>query len=228
MIDSLLRGDYGVAPTNVPNLVLGVLLAFLSGQAVAWVYMFTHNGLSYSRSFVVSLILMPVIVAVVMTVLTNSLVTAFGMMAVFAVVRFRNILRDTLDTAYVLAVLVLGMACGTAKFTTAVLGCLAICIILGYLWLTGFGTRHRFDLVLNLCWQRPGPELTDLNRLLDRHCRRVTRVNQKLAADGIGMNYSYQLLMRDPDRADEMLSEVGALAGVENLTSALVGDESEM
>ena len=34
--------------------------------------------------------------------------------------------------------------------------------------------------------------------------------------------------MRDPDRADEMLSEVGALTGVINVTSAQVGDESEM
>ena len=156
MFDVLLHGDYGLAPTNLSYLALGVLLAFLSGQAIAWVYMFTHNGVSYSRSFVVSLILMPVIVAVVMTVLANSLVTAFGMMAVFAVVRFRNILRDTLDTAYVLAVLVLGMACGMAKFTTAVMGCAAICMILVYLWLTGFGTRHRFDLILNLSWLRPG------------------------------------------------------------------------
>jgi hypothetical protein len=228
MFDALLRGDYGLAPTNLPNLALGVLLAFLSGQAIAWVYMFTHLGLSYSRSFVVSLILMPVIVAVVMTVLTNSLVTAFGMMAVFAVVRFRNILRDTLDTTYVLSVLVVGMACGTAKFTTAVFGCVAICLILIYVRFTGFGTRHRFDLVLNLSWHRPGGEIMDLNRLLDRHCRRVTRVNQKLAVDGAGMDYSFRLLMRDPDRADEMLSEIGALAGVNDVTSALVGDESEM
>lgn len=228
MIDALLRGDYGLAPTNLPNLVLGVLLAFLSGQAIAWVYMFTHNGLSYSRSFVMSLVLMPVIVAVVMMVLSNSLVTAFGMMAVFAIVRFRNILRDTLDTAYVLAVLVLGMACGMAKFTTALFGCLAICMILAYLWLTGFGTRHRFDLVLNLSWLRPGAELSDLSLLLDRHCRRVSCVNQKLAADGSGLDYSYRILMRDPNRTDELLSEVAALAGVHNVTSALVGDESEM
>lgn len=228
MFDVLLRGDYGLAPTNLPYLALGVLLAFLSGQAIAWVYMFTHNGVSYSRSFVVSLILMPVIVAVVMTVLANSLVTAFGMMAVFAVVRFRNILRDTLDTAYVLAVLVLGMACGMAKFTTAVMGCAAICLILVYLWLTGFGTRHRFDLILNLSWLRPGAELTELNRLLERHCRKVTCANHRLATDGASTDYSYRLLMRDPDRADEMLSEVGALTGVINVTSAQVGDESEM
>jgi fumarate reductase subunit D len=74
--------------------------------------------------------MMPVIVALVMIVLANNLVTAFGLMAVFAIVRFRNILRDTLDTAYVLAVIVLGMACGMQKFATAVLGCAAIAAVL--------------------------------------------------------------------------------------------------
>ena len=100
------HGDYGIAPTNFPALALGLLLAFAMGHLIAWVYMLTHSGLSYSRSFVNALVIMPTIVALVMNVLSNNLVTAFGMMAVFAIVRFRNILRDTLDTSYILCVLV--------------------------------------------------------------------------------------------------------------------------
>ena len=122
MSDWLFRGDYALAPINVPTLILGLLLAMLSGQVIAWVYMLTHSGLSYSRSFVNSLVVMPILVALVMQVLNNNLVTAFGLMAVFAIVRFRNILRDTLDTTYVLSVIVLGMACGTQKFATAIIG----------------------------------------------------------------------------------------------------------
>ena len=98
MIDDFFRGDFAAVPTNVPAMVLSLLLAFAGGHVIAWVYMFTHTGLSYSRSFVNSLVVMPVVVAMVMTVLSNNLVTAFGLMAVFAIVRFRNILRDTLDT----------------------------------------------------------------------------------------------------------------------------------
>src|SRR5437867_10182401 len=56
------------------------------------------------------------------TTLFRSLVLAFGLMAIFAMVRFRSILRDTLDTAYILAVIVIGLACGTTKFTSAVVG----------------------------------------------------------------------------------------------------------
>ena len=59
MSDWIFRGDYALAPINLPALMLGLLLAFLCGQAIAWVYMLTHSGLSYSRSFVNSLVVMP-------------------------------------------------------------------------------------------------------------------------------------------------------------------------
>ena len=110
-LDWFFNGDYGSAAPNWPAMFLGLLLAFGAGQIIAWVYMLTHSGLSYSRSFVNALIIMPTLVSLVMMVLSNNLITAFGMMAVFAIVRFRNILRDTLDTAYILSVLVIGMAC---------------------------------------------------------------------------------------------------------------------
>ncbi len=135
-----------------------MLLAFLCGQAVAWTYMFTHPGLSYSRSFVNSLIVIPVVVSMVMQVLANNLVTAFGLMAVFAIVRFRNILRDTLDTSYILTTIVLGMASGTQKYATTVVGCAFAIVIFAYLKISNFGARHRYDIILNLHWSRPLPE----------------------------------------------------------------------
>ena len=57
------QGDTGSAPTNWPAALLGLLLAFAGGQIIAWVYMLTHSGLSYSRSFVNALIIMPMITA---------------------------------------------------------------------------------------------------------------------------------------------------------------------
>lgn len=215
-------------PTNLATVVLGTLLAFLAGQTIAWVYMLTHDGVSYSRAFVVSLVMMPVIVALVMIVLANNLVTAFGLMAVFAIVRFRNILRDTLDTAYVLAVIVLGMACGMQKFTTAVLGCLVVSAILGYVWFTGFGRRHRYDVVLHLRWLRAGPEMVELRQLLDRHSREIVSEARRGAADGAGTDCSYRILLRDPDRAEELLKELRGLRGVDRLTSTVAGEDSEM
>ena len=227
MNDWFWRGDYGATPTNFPALIIALLLAFVCGHTIAWVYMLTHTGLSYSRSYVNTLILMPVLVALVMMILANNLVLAFGLMAIFAMVRFRTILRDTLDTAYVLAVIVIGLACGTAKFTSAVIGCLATAAIMLYFWFTGFGTRHRYDLILNIQWLRPIGELSELRQLLYRHSRAALCASQR-AGEGAGVDLSYRLLLRDPARRDELIQELRELKGVARVSSLQAGDESEL
>jgi hypothetical protein len=209
-------------------IVLALLLAFLCGHVVAWVYMYTHSGLSYSRSFVNSLVVIPTVVALVMLVLSNSLVTAFGLMAVFAIVRFRNILRDTLDTTYILTVIVIGMAAGTMKFSTTVIGCLLLTGIMFYLWLTGFGSRQRYDMIVNLHWSRPLNELPELKDLFFRHSLRTICASQRSNEGYEGTDLSYRLLLRDPERMDELLLELRSLQGVSRVTGLKAEEESEV
>jgi hypothetical protein len=228
MSDWFFRGDYASAPLNIPILLLGLLLAYISGQVVAWVYMMTHSGLSYSRSFVNSLVVMPILVSLVMQVLNNNLVTAFGLMAVFAIVRFRNILRDTLDTMYVLSSIVIGMACGTAKFTTALVGLTLVSCVLVFLWYTAFGSRHRYDLIVNLHWARSLGELSALGRLLDRHSLKTHCASQRSHEGYEGTDLSYRVLLRDSGRVDVLLKELRELEGVSRVTSLKAEDESEL
>lgn len=228
MADSFFSGDYAAAPLSVPLLLLALLLAFLGGQTLAWIYMLTHSGLSYSRSFVSSLVVIPVLVAAVMTVLSNNLVTAFGMMAVFAIVRFRNILRDTLDTAYILSGLVIGMACGTQRFPVAVIIILVVATIMFYFWVTAFGSRHRYDLIVNINWTRELADLPALRQLLSRHSRRTHCASQRSGDSFGGTDLSYRLLLRDPDRTDLLLRELKQLPGVSRVTSLQAEDESEV
>lgn len=228
MLDSLLYGDQGAIPTAFAPLLLGVLLAFLCGQSLAWTYMLTHRGLSYSRGLVVSLVILPVIVAFVMSLLINNIITAFGLMAVFAIVRFRNILRDTLDSAYLLGAIVLGMACGMQRFTTALMGGVVLVAILFYLRATSFGTRRGHDLVLTLRWSRPLAELPELERILRRHCLSSIRAHWKAAPANAGLHLSYDLLVRDPARLDELLAEVSELSGTSDVAGTPAPDESEL
>jgi len=228
MTDWFLSGDYSTSPANVYLGLLGLLLAFACGHVIAWVYMLTHSGLSYSRSFVNSLIVIPTIVALVMLVLSNNLVTAFGLMAVFAIVRFRNILRDTLDTTYILAVIVTGMACGTLKFATAVMGCALVAFIMTYVWFTSFGSRHHYDLIINLHWSRPLSELQDLTLLLQRHARRSLCASQRSSEPFEGTDLSYRVLLRDPARLEDMITEIRKVSGVSRVSGLRSEEESEI
>ena len=228
MNDWFYRGDFAPTPMDLPMMLLGVLLAYLCGQVIAWVYMVTHSGLSYSKSFVNSLVVMPILVALVMEVLSNNLVTAFGLLAVFAIVRFRNILRDTLDTTYVLSSIVLGMASGTQRFSVSVVGCVLIAGVLLFLWYTAFGSRHRYDLIVNLHWARPLAELAALMRLLDRHSLKSHCASQRSNEGYEGVDLSYRILLRDSNRVGDLLKELRDLEGVSRLTSLKAEDESEL
>jgi hypothetical protein len=63
-------GGGGFSPQSV---LLSLVLAFVLGQVIAWVYYMTHSGLSYSRSYVQALILITVVISMVMTVIGNNI-----------------------------------------------------------------------------------------------------------------------------------------------------------
>jgi hypothetical protein len=133
-----------------------------------------------------------------------------------------------LDTSYVLSVIVIGMACGTQRFTTAIVGAAVIMAVLLGLWYTAFGSRHRYDLLLNLHWARPLTELMELNRLLSRHSLRAHCASQRSNEGYEGTDLSYRLLLRNSERVDDLLKELRELNGVSRVTSLKSEDESEL
>lgn len=221
-------GDTAPIPTDLPTLVMALLLAFACGQILAWIYMYTHSGLSYSRSFVSSLIIIPITVSMVMMVLDNNIVTAFSLLAVFAIVRFRNILRDTLDTVYILTLIVIGLASGTQKFTTAIVGTLTMSTAFLYIWFTNFGSRQRFDLILNLQYDEPADQGWTIVPLLHRHSIKWVKVTERVREGTEGVFLSYRLRLRDPSKIDILVNEMKSIRGVHSVSSMLTEDESEV
>jgi hypothetical protein len=226
-MDWFLNGDYASAPLDPRLVLLALLLGFVVGHVIAWSYILTHTGLSYSRSFANSLTIIPVIVALVIMLLSNNPVTAFGLLGVLTIVRFRNVLRDTFDTTYLLSAVALGLACGTLKFATAVLGCILLTAITLYLWYTDFGRRHRFDVLISVDWSRHASEIKELESLLALHSRRTQRFGRGTSEDG-GLELSYRLLLRNPARVEELLDDLREARGVSRVAKIDIAEEAEI
>ncbi len=226
--DSLLRGDLHPTTGTPETAALMMLLAFCLGHVVGWVYMWSHTGLSYSRMFVNSLVVLPVIVSVLMMLMSGSLFVAIGLLAVFAIVRFRNVLKDTRDTAFILWTIVMGVAVGTLRFSTALFGCAFVSLVFLYLRYTAFGSRLRFDVMVSL---RMAGDLVDglarLREIFRRHASRAELASERNMTDA-GLELSYRLLLRDPTRSHELVAELRATPGVEQPALFSHGDESEV
>jgi hypothetical protein len=213
--------DGGLARNSVftpQAVVLSLLVAFVMGQLLAWVYYATHTGLSYSRSFVQSLILIAVVVSLVMAVIGNSIITAFGLMGALALVRFRNVIKDTRDVVFVFCSLVIGMAAGSQRYAVAILGTVALCAIVIYLHLTAFGSHCSSNAFLRFRLNGGiGPD-HPLPALLKRFCAGFTLISVQDSDVPGAAEYAYQLLLLDSGRNGDLISALGQFAGISDVS----------
>lgn len=207
--DMLLYGDQGGA--SQPLLLLFTLLmAFAIGQFVGFLYLATNTEPDHSRSFVSALVVLPVIVALLMLLMAGSFMVAFGLLAVLAVVRFRNVLRDTRDTVFILWSIVEGMAAGTLRFSTAVMGAMAVGVVLVYLRFSNFGARRLADGSLSVEIEDDAPDgRASLNALLYRHANRWDLVSDQ-HMPGQGRVVTYEIHLRDRQRVNDLRDELAS------------------
>jgi hypothetical protein len=225
--DFLWSGDPITSPP-METVLLSLLVGFILGQIIGWVYMATHTTPSYSSSFVASLVVMPVLVSLMMILMSGSLFIAFGLLAVFAVVRFRNVLKDTRDTTYVLWAIVEGMAAGTFRYSTAILGAVCVAAVVLYLWFTEFGLRHRFDAALSVSVPTDLAGARErIEQILRRFSDRTVLTGERSTEDARSI-LSYRLLMRDPARRRELSAELAEAGDVREMSFYLHEDEAEL
>lgn len=201
---------------TVETMVLSFLLAFVLGQVIAWIYQRTHSGLSYSRSFTQSLVIMTLVVSLVMYVIGDNIVTAFGLLGALALIRFRNVLKDTRDTVFVFISLVVGMTVGTQRFLLAIVGTVVLVTAVLFLEMTAFGSLARFDgyLTVHLTGRGNG----ELDRVLQRWCREVKRVSSRYTAESRGEELVFEIGLRDRTRGEELLEALRAVEGVDHVS----------
>ncbi len=120
------------------------------------------------------------------------------------------------------------MAAGTQKFASAAVGCGFISVTMIYLWYTSYGSRQRYDLVLNLHWDRTPTEMSELDRVLRRHAWKTLLASQRAGDGEAGADLCYRLLLRNTGRLGELLAELREIKGVSHVTTMAAEDESEI
>lgn len=205
------------------EVLLSVLVAYLLSQVIAWVYLRTHRGVSYSRSLVVSLVVSGIVSAVLMQAIGNSLARGIGIVGTLALIRFRTNLHDPLDMLFVFASFGAGIACGTGNFATGVVGTAAFGIVVATLQLSGFGEKERHDGVLRV--QLPGGAQVEegLFAVLRAHCRAFATVSMREVAQGRELERVYQVTLRERGREGALVSAVAALPGASGVSVAMQG-----
>lgn len=120
-ITDLFHYDSETGESTIWMSLAAMAIALILSLIITTVYQHTFNGENYSQDFVHTIIMMSVVVSVVMNVVSGNAGVAFGLFAVFSLIRFRSAVTNAKDIAYIFFGLCVGMTCGLFQFQLAIL-----------------------------------------------------------------------------------------------------------
>lgn len=107
-----------------------LLWALFLGLIFCVVYVATHNKMGYDRSFCTTILIMPIIIAVVIMLVSDNIARAFSLGGIFALVRFRTTISDTKDIMFIFASVACGLAAGLGYTGYGLMISLFLCLVL--------------------------------------------------------------------------------------------------
>jgi len=207
------------------DVVLNLILAFLLGFLVSAVYRLTNRNRALNHSFIMTLIILSMVVALVMMVIGNSIARAFSLVGALSIIRFRTVVKDNRDIAFVFFALTAGMAAGIGNYTIAVFGVATILLILILLDYIQFGRPRKGIYLLRF---RVMPVDTDegsfeiiFSSLLSTH----TRLSVKTVRMGQFVEHAYLVRLKRGVSDQDLLLKLSALEGMDRVI--LLSEESE-
>ncbi|WJY26673.1 MULTISPECIES: DUF4956 domain-containing protein [Sporosarcina] len=126
------------APTLWMSLA-AMALAFVLSLLITKIYQITFTGERYSQAFVHTIIMMSVVVSVVMNVVSGNAGVAFGLFAVFSLIRFRSAVTNAKDIAYIFFGLCVGMTAGLFQFQLAIVLTVFSCLVFYFIYKVDYG-----------------------------------------------------------------------------------------
>jgi len=120
-LENLFSSQSVAEESTIFMILLAMVTATILSLIITKVYQVTFTGERYSQAFVHTIIMMSVIVSVVMNVISDNAGVAFGLFAIFSLIRFRSAVTDAKDIAYIFFGLCVGMTSGLYHFDLAII-----------------------------------------------------------------------------------------------------------
>ena len=204
---------------NPSEILINLIIAFFLGFIISLVYKKTHKGLSYSQSFVLTNIFVCVIVSMVIMVIGNNLARAFALVGALSIIRFRTVVKDTKDTAFIFWSLASGMASGTGSYFLAVSGTAIISMIALVLYYTNYGSIFKSEFIIQFRSRNSAKNKKNYNKIFSEYCKSSTLLNAESSGDGQSLKLSFDIVLKENKTYDEFIQKLSKVSGLSEVVA---------
>ena len=203
-----------------PNeIIFNLVISFFLGFVISLVYKKTHKGLSYSQSFVLTNIFLAVIVSMVIMIIGNNLARAFALVGALSIIRFRTVVKDTKDTAFIFWSLAVGMASGTSSYFLAVSGTIIISLIALILNYTNYGSIFKSEFIIQFRNANFTKGKKKFNEIINEFSKSSTLLNAEVSGDNKSTKLSFDIMLKENKSYDDFINKLSKVKGVSEVTA---------
>ena len=199
-------------------------VALAMGGLIAWIYHRTDAGGDRGMSFPTTLVLLCVLVAMVTQVIGDNVARAFSLVGALSIVRFRTMVRDTKDTAFVIFSVVVGMAVGARNLWLAGIGLAVVGIaVLVISWFTKARSEPPFLLRVRVGLGNDFDQL--LGGAFGEYLLGRRLMSVSTAKLGAALSVVYEARLRSGVSAEELVKALNRIDGVQDVRFQRYGFE---
>ena len=216
-VGNLVKADSGLsqyfaeqfANLTPMKMVIALLMGFVVGVIIAFVYKKCYRGVLYSPSFAMTLVMLTLITTPVVMCIKSDIALSMGMVGALSIVRFRTAVKDPMDTAYMFWALTMGILLGAELYVIALVVVLGISVVLFLMTFVKFSNPNAYLLVLHYDEEAE----YDINQQLRRTVKQRRLRSKTVTRAGAEMTYEVRL-----DNKQDLVASMLNIEGVHDAT----------
>ncbi len=180
-----------------------------------------------SKGFFISLVLLPVIVATVITMVNGNIGTGVAVMGAFSLVRFRSAAGKAKDIVLIFIAMSAGLTCAAGYVVIALMFTALVCAIM--LVLSSFTFRNECTLDLKITVPESLNYCDAFNDLFEKYTSECRFVGAKTTAMGSLYRLSYNVRLKNSAAIKEFMDDIRCRNGnLEVMISESVAPADEL
>jgi uncharacterized membrane protein YhiD involved in acid resistance len=212
------------------NIFLGLILSLV----VCYIYRLTFRGITYSQTFLLSLVLITMVTAVLISVIGGNLARAFALVGALSIIRYRTAIKDARDTGFIFLCVATGMIIGAGYHFIAIGLVVFVSFTLIVLNKVNFAcdSIHRNVIKIDLLEDKNSEKYEhSIREILDSAYKQISLIEHFVDSVKKRVHLTFVATSLDSGKIDKkqrarerkVIQEIQQLSGVENVS--LVTDQ---
>jgi uncharacterized membrane protein YhiD involved in acid resistance len=198
---------------SLMDIALALLLAFVLMLFIAWVYRYTHRGVSYSQSSVHNLVLLGTVVTLIMLVVGSNIARAFALIGALSIIRFRNAVKEPRDVGFIFLALAVGMAVGTRFYLLAAFATVMISAFVVVLYKFNLFSKEVRERILRVQFPAAADPERELAETFREHLEQYATIAAESVPGGELQEVVFSVVLKRRAKPERLIEAVRAKNG---------------